>query len=164
MTGIEAKHPTPTKVHLQVYDGCAHILPIVFAFTTPAKYCFRSIASFCRFATGMEFPSPEPGAGKADKGKRHSDKEKSKGKTTTEKRESSKGESQSEKDKVGTVDNESPPSGEDRTGEVRMVDRHLKAETEDDIAGSRERRPGDYPPIYMGGFVSPIPFPHIYVS
>jgi len=112
----------------------------------------------------MEFPSPGPGTGKADKGKWHSDKEKSKEKTTTEKRESSKGESQGEKDKVGVADNGSPPSGEDRTGEARMVDQQLKAETEDDIARSRERHPGDYPPIYVGGFVSPITSPHIYVS
>jgi hypothetical protein len=55
-----AKYPTPTKVHLQVYDGCAHVLPILFAFTTPAKYCFRAIASFCRFVTGMQTCSPGP--------------------------------------------------------------------------------------------------------
>lgn len=57
---IEAKHPTQTKVHLQVYDGCAHVLPILFAFTTPAKFCFRAIANFCRFATGMQSLSPGP--------------------------------------------------------------------------------------------------------
>ena len=55
-----AKYPTPTKVHLQVYDGCAHVLPILFAFTTPAKYCFRAIASFCRFVTGMQAYTPGP--------------------------------------------------------------------------------------------------------
>jgi len=60
MAEIEAKYPTQTKVHLQVYDGCAHVLPILFAFTTPAKYCFRAIASFCRFATGMQSLSPRP--------------------------------------------------------------------------------------------------------
>jgi len=125
----------------------------------------------------MEFPSPGPGIGKADKGKRHSDKRKSKEKTITEKQEGSKGESQGEKDKVerddakagavgkvGVVDNGSSPFGEDRVDEVRMVDQQLKAETEDDIEGSRQRHPGDYPPIYVGGFVSLIPFQHIYVS
>ena len=55
-----------TKVHLQVYGGklwffrprptrvpcltpympdCAHALPILFAFTTPGKYCFRAMAT-----------------------------------------------------------------------------------------------------------------------
>lgn len=60
MAEIVAKYPTPTKVHLQVYDGCAHVLPILFAFTTPAKYCFRAVASFCRFATGMQVHGPGP--------------------------------------------------------------------------------------------------------
>ena len=55
-----AKYPTQTKVHLQVYDGCAHVLPILFAFTTPAKYCFRATASFCRFVTRMQAFSPRP--------------------------------------------------------------------------------------------------------
>jgi len=55
-----AKYPTPPKVHLQVYDGCAHVLPILFAFTTPAKYCFRAIADFCRFATGAPTPTDRP--------------------------------------------------------------------------------------------------------
>ncbi|KAF9646179.1 alpha/beta-hydrolase [Thelephora ganbajun] len=58
ITETAAKYPTPTKVHLQVYDGCAHVLPILFAFTTPAKYCFRAIASFCRFVTGMQAFGP----------------------------------------------------------------------------------------------------------
>ena len=30
-----------------------HILPVLFSFTTPAKFCFRAIASFSRFVTGM---------------------------------------------------------------------------------------------------------------
>ena len=60
ITDFAARYPTPTKVHLQVYDGCAHDLPILFAFTTPAKYCFRAIASFCRFATGMQPLNPQP--------------------------------------------------------------------------------------------------------
>jgi len=188
----------------------------------------------------MEFPSPGSGTGKADKGMRHSDKEKSKEKTTKEKQESSKGESKGEKDivekddtkaeavgKVGVVDN---GSSQGRTDEVRMVDQQLIAEAKDDTARSlgdlksfrslisrkstnksqRGTKPGknllslvtargstqeqipvlnekltddvsgprseavrepesqghagDYPPIYMGGFVSLIPFSHIYVS
>lgn len=31
----------------------AHVLPILFSFTTPAKYCFRAMATFTRFVTGM---------------------------------------------------------------------------------------------------------------
>jgi hypothetical protein len=59
-----------TSVHLQVYDGeillyhteyqvnkllieAPHILPVLFPFTTPAKFCFRAISSFSRFVTGM---------------------------------------------------------------------------------------------------------------
>ena len=60
---IEGKH-SPTKVHLQIYDGkilqyvaarhsqvnidAAHVLPVLFAFSTPAKYCFRAMATFCK--------------------------------------------------------------------------------------------------------------------
>ncbi|PSR74943.1 hypothetical protein PHLCEN_2v9432 [Hermanssonia centrifuga] len=51
LEGIE-KRFAPTSVHLQVYDDAAHILPILFSFTTPAKYCFRAIATFIRFVTG----------------------------------------------------------------------------------------------------------------
>ncbi|KAF8629564.1 hypothetical protein AX15_003377 [Amanita polypyramis BW_CC] len=47
---IEGKY-SPTKVHLQVYDDAAHVLPVLFAFTTPAKYCFRAIATFCKHVT-----------------------------------------------------------------------------------------------------------------
>ena len=60
ITENAAKYPTPPKVHLQVYDGCAHVLPILFAFTTPAKYCFRAIADFCRFTTGAPTPPDRP--------------------------------------------------------------------------------------------------------
>ena len=35
----------------------AHTLPTLFSFTTPAKYCYRAIATFCKFATGM-LPPP----------------------------------------------------------------------------------------------------------
>lgn len=67
---IESKAHKPTSVHLQVYDGTqisysplpifllvsdtAHILPILFAFTTPAKFCFRAIAAFSRHVTGIK--------------------------------------------------------------------------------------------------------------
>ncbi|KAH9942207.1 alpha/beta-hydrolase [Epithele typhae] len=74
LQGIESRYG-PTKIHLQVYDGacipplpvsqffshpttdCAHILPILFAFTTPGKYCFRAIATFIKYTTGM-LPRP----------------------------------------------------------------------------------------------------------
>jgi hypothetical protein len=45
----EKKYP-PTQVHLQVYDGACHVLPM-FSFTEPAKHCYRAIASWCKFAT-----------------------------------------------------------------------------------------------------------------
>ncbi|KAF8267935.1 Alpha/Beta hydrolase protein [Lactarius quietus] len=41
----------PTPVHLQIYDDAAHILPNLFPFTTPAKYCARAITSFIRQVT-----------------------------------------------------------------------------------------------------------------
>ncbi|KAF9071674.1 hypothetical protein BDP27DRAFT_1418782 [Rhodocollybia butyracea] len=45
--GIEERFKKPTPVHLQVYDDTAHVLPVLFSFTTPAKYCFRAMAIFC---------------------------------------------------------------------------------------------------------------------
>ncbi|KAG6850876.1 hypothetical protein H0H93_007494 [Arthromyces matolae] len=53
LNGIEGRFK-PTKVHLQVYDDTAHVLPVLFPFTTPAKYCFRAIATFCKHVTGMD--------------------------------------------------------------------------------------------------------------
>ncbi|KAJ7935116.1 hypothetical protein B0H13DRAFT_1949785 [Mycena leptocephala] len=61
LDGIEKKFG-PTKVHLQVYDDTAHALPVLFSFTTPGKFCFRAIATFCRTVTGMKQPPP-PSAG-----------------------------------------------------------------------------------------------------
>ncbi|KZT72301.1 alpha/beta-hydrolase [Daedalea quercina L-15889] len=58
LVGIESRYG-PTKVHLQVWDDAAHTLPTLFAFTTPAKYCYRAIATFCKFATGMLPPPSE---------------------------------------------------------------------------------------------------------
>nr|GAT56166.1 predicted protein [Mycena chlorophos] len=52
LKGIEEKFG-PTKVHLQVYDDTAHVLPVLFSFTTPGKFCFRAMAAFCREVTGM---------------------------------------------------------------------------------------------------------------
>ncbi len=79
LEGIEERYG-PTKVHLQVYDGaflsgfpsssflsnlyrvdCAHTLPILFAFTTPGKFCFRAMSTFIKYATGL---LPKPGADK----------------------------------------------------------------------------------------------------
>ncbi|GAA93508.1 uncharacterized protein L969DRAFT_51797 [Mixia osmundae IAM 14324] len=57
----------PTRVHLQVYDDAPHVLPL-YSWTTPAKFAFRAMASFMKFATlpanvlspvsatGMEIP------------------------------------------------------------------------------------------------------------
>lgn len=70
LQGIEERHPQSTSVHLQVYDGiqfvlwnddilkfsllgACHVLPVLFLFSTPAKYCFRAMARFTRFVTGM---------------------------------------------------------------------------------------------------------------
>lgn len=53
LRGIEDKHLEPTKIHLQVYDDTPHVFPVLFSFSTPAKFCFRAIAAFCKFATGM---------------------------------------------------------------------------------------------------------------
>jgi hypothetical protein len=39
-----------SQVHLQIYDGVCHDLPL-FSFTTPAKYCFRAMASFAKWVT-----------------------------------------------------------------------------------------------------------------
>jgi hypothetical protein len=36
----------------------AHVLPVLFAFTTPAKFCFRAIATFCKHVTGMVTSPP----------------------------------------------------------------------------------------------------------
>jgi hypothetical protein len=47
MDGIKERFPNPTQVHLQVYDETCHVLPL-FTFTTPAKYAFRSVATFCK--------------------------------------------------------------------------------------------------------------------
>ncbi|KAI0787047.1 hypothetical protein BC629DRAFT_1593579 [Irpex lacteus] len=49
------KFTTPTKVHLQVFDGMCHVLT-VFTFTAAAKYAFRSIAEFTKHVTSH---SPE---------------------------------------------------------------------------------------------------------
>jgi hypothetical protein len=70
LAGVEGRME-PTAVHLQVYDGThlnqpshslvmpqlvvdtAHVLPLVFMTTTPAKYCYRAIATFIRHVTNM---------------------------------------------------------------------------------------------------------------
>ncbi|KAJ3993873.1 hypothetical protein F5050DRAFT_1801017 [Lentinula boryana] len=59
LNGIEERFAgKATPVHLQVYDDTAHVLPVLFSFTTPAKYCFRAMAIFCKYVTGMPlFPS-----------------------------------------------------------------------------------------------------------
>ncbi|KAG2104030.1 uncharacterized protein F5147DRAFT_270934 [Suillus discolor] len=52
LKGIEDRF-SPTAVHLQVYDDTAHVLPVLFSFTTPGKFCYRAIASFTKHVTGM---------------------------------------------------------------------------------------------------------------
>ncbi|KAH9055380.1 hypothetical protein EDB87DRAFT_1333633 [Lactarius vividus] len=42
-----------TAVHLQIYDDAAHILPNLFPFATPAKFCVRAIVTFIRHVTHM---------------------------------------------------------------------------------------------------------------
>ncbi|CAE6346975.1 unnamed protein product [Rhizoctonia solani] len=56
---IESKGYESTKVHLQVYDETCHVLPL-FSFTTPAKYCYRAIALFCKHVTGHNLGQATP--------------------------------------------------------------------------------------------------------
>ncbi|KAG8768394.1 hypothetical protein FRC12_005594 [Ceratobasidium sp. 428] len=57
---IEQKGYEPTLVHLQVYDETCHVLPL-FSFSTPAKYCYRAIALFCKHVTTQDVaPSIPP--------------------------------------------------------------------------------------------------------
>lgn len=39
------------------HADCAHTLPILFAFTTPGKFCFRAMSTFIKYITGM-LPKP----------------------------------------------------------------------------------------------------------
>ncbi|KAH7883288.1 hypothetical protein F5I97DRAFT_1903823 [Phlebopus sp. FC_14] len=55
LVGIEQRHSS-TPVHLQVYDDTAHVVPVLFAFTTPGKFCYRAIATFTKHVTGMLNP------------------------------------------------------------------------------------------------------------
>lgn len=50
--GIESRMKT-TTVHLQVYDDTAHVIPMMFIASTPAKYCYRAIATFIKHVTNM---------------------------------------------------------------------------------------------------------------
>ncbi|WVQ77836.1 hypothetical protein IAR50_007531 [Cryptococcus sp. DSM 104548] len=49
LQGIESRYG-PTNVHLQIYDGVCHDLPL-FSMTKAARGCFRAIASFARYVT-----------------------------------------------------------------------------------------------------------------
>ncbi|KAJ8086857.1 hypothetical protein PM082_005682 [Marasmius tenuissimus] len=55
------KFTTPTKVHLQAYDGMCHVLP-VFMFTPSAKHAYRTIATFMNHVTNHpnELPDRSP--------------------------------------------------------------------------------------------------------
>ncbi|KAH0829091.1 hypothetical protein J3R83DRAFT_2555 [Lanmaoa asiatica] len=72
LVGIEKRYGH-TQVHLQVYDGVhsenrqmqtwtnllidtAHVLPVLFPFTTPGKYCYRAMATFVKHVTGLLHP------------------------------------------------------------------------------------------------------------
>ncbi|KAK1220369.1 hypothetical protein PQX77_016860 [Marasmius sp. AFHP31] len=61
LRGIEERFDA-TPVHLQVYDDAAHILPVLFPFTTPGKFCHRAIASFCKYVTKMNVPPTPAGS------------------------------------------------------------------------------------------------------
>ncbi|THH13788.1 hypothetical protein EW146_g6481 [Bondarzewia mesenterica] len=52
LEGIETRFG-PTSVHLQNIADAAHVLPVLFSFSTPAKYCYRAIATFCKHVTNM---------------------------------------------------------------------------------------------------------------
>ncbi|KAI9460341.1 hypothetical protein F5148DRAFT_1150733 [Russula earlei] len=52
LVGVEGRLK-PTMVHLQVYDDAAHVLPLAFGATTPAKYCYRAITTFIKHVTNM---------------------------------------------------------------------------------------------------------------
>lgn len=49
------------RLHLTISSDAAHVLPVLFSFTTPAKFCFRAIATFCKQVTGViagpQFPT-----------------------------------------------------------------------------------------------------------
>lgn len=51
------KRPCDTLTHHMT--DAAHVLPVLFSFTTPAKYCFRAIALFTKYVTGI-VPAPSP--------------------------------------------------------------------------------------------------------
>ncbi|KAL0579609.1 hypothetical protein V5O48_002381 [Marasmius crinis-equi] len=59
LNGIENRYEA-TPVHLQVYDDTAHVLPVLFPFTTPGKFCHRAIATFCKHVTKMPGSNPPP--------------------------------------------------------------------------------------------------------
>ncbi|KZT38355.1 alpha/beta-hydrolase [Sistotremastrum suecicum HHB10207 ss-3] len=46
----KAKFTTPTKVHLQVFDGMPHVMT-VYSFYRPVKYAYRAIADFVKHVT-----------------------------------------------------------------------------------------------------------------
>lgn len=56
---VERFSHQPTKVHLQIFDDMCHVLTL-FAFTTPAKYAYRAIASFIKHVTGAPTNLIEP--------------------------------------------------------------------------------------------------------
>lgn len=43
---------------MNTFPGTCHVLPVLFSFSTPAKFCFRAIASFIKLVAGMPLTSP----------------------------------------------------------------------------------------------------------
>ncbi|KAH8115380.1 alpha/beta-hydrolase [Phellopilus nigrolimitatus] len=73
LEGIEKRYG-PTQVHLQVYDQTAHVLPVLFSFCTPAKFCFRAIALFCKYITGTLIAPATNGIADASPNSKHSNR------------------------------------------------------------------------------------------
>jgi hypothetical protein len=43
---------------MNMFSGTCHVLPVLFSFSTPAKFCYRAMASFVKLVTGMPLTSP----------------------------------------------------------------------------------------------------------
>ena len=161
------KYTTPANVHLQVYDGCAHDLPILFAFTTPAKYCFRAIAGFCRFTTGMPpfspgSPSPKgPGSLLFKSFSRGRFFEALRREARDSSTENMRGKSSRERDPMGASRVEKKPEKE-----RQRQDEKSRGESAKRNSKGREkegRHAGDYPPSYEDLLVSSIPLPCLHL-
>jgi hypothetical protein len=43
---------------MNLFSGTCHVFPVLFSFSTPAKFCYRAMASFVKLVTGMPLTSP----------------------------------------------------------------------------------------------------------